>query len=536
MLKNIKKVTIVGGGSAGWMSACMFIKTFPDWDIQIIESPDYPIVGVGESTLLGIREFLSYLDISLEEQKDMMRATDASYKMSIKFTDFYDKDSGGYQYPFGDPYPEYDDATLEAWLIKKGLDDSIPVQDFCATYFPSDALYSTNKFSDNKHGLYPGWDKDRHCAYHFDATKLGQWLKNGYCLPRGVKLIQDTVEEVFTNDDGVDYLLLKSGEKITSDLFVDCTGFKSLLLAQAMESEFTSWEDMLPNNRAWAVHLPYKDKEVELEGFTNSTAIDNGWCWNIPLWSRIGTGYVYSDKFATPEEAKEQFKSYLMSDKMHIPRTREEVDALNYRDIKMRVGMHEKSFVKNVVGIGLSAGFIEPLESNGLLSAHIFLFKLMKQLLRGSVNQYDRDMYNRETYWFFRNFAEFVALHYALSIRDDTPYWKEITNKTFDNRMYSDLVHDTTSFKDLSHRKHYTGVVPNTYGIAYVAVGMNFMVFDRVVMKTNEHWMDENYASKYRVIFEKMEENKKIWQSFAEREPSLYKYLRDNIHNKNQES
>ena len=95
-----------------------------------------------------------------------------------------------------------------------------------------------------------------------------------------------------------------------------------------------------------------------MEGFTNSTAIDNGWCWNIPLWSRIGAGYVYSDKFATPEEAKEQFKSYLMSDKMHIPRTREEVDALNYRDIKMRVGMHEKSFVKNVVGIGLSAGFI----------------------------------------------------------------------------------------------------------------------------------------------------------------------------------
>ena len=333
MLKNIKKVTIVGGGSAGWMSACMFIKTFPHWDIQIIESPDYPIVGVGESTLLGIREFLHYLDISLEEQKDMMRYTDASYKMSIKFTDFYDKDSGGYHYPFGEPYVEESKEGLQDWMIRKSLDDSIPVQDFVKTYYPSAALFENNKYCDNKYGILPGYEPHRHCAYHFDATKLGQWLKNNYCLPRGVELISNTVEDILTNDDGIEALILKTGEKVVSDLYVDCTGFKSLLLDKTLQSEFTSFTDLLPNNRAWAVHLPYKDKEKELEGFTNSTAIGHGWCWNIPLWSRIGTGYVYSDKHITPQDAKEEFKEYLMSDKVVIPRSREDVENLNFKDI-----------------------------------------------------------------------------------------------------------------------------------------------------------------------------------------------------------
>ena len=530
MLKNIKKVTIVGGGSAGWMSACMFIKTFPHWDIQIIESPDYPIVGVGESTLLGIREFLHYLDISLEEQKDMMRYTDASYKMSIKFTDFYDKDSGGYHYPFGEPYVEESKEGLQDWMIRKSLDDSIPVQDFVKTYYPSAALFENNKYCDNKYGILPGYEPHRHCAYHFDATKLGQWLKNNYCLPRGVELISNTVEDILTNDDGIEALILKTGEKVVYDLYVDCTGFKSLLLDKTLQSEFTSFTDLLPNNRAWAVHLPYKDKEKELEGFTNSTAIGHGWCWNIPLWSRIGTGYVYSDKHITPQDAKEEFKEYLMSDKVVIPRSREDVENLNFKDIQMRVGMHKQSFYKNVVAIGLSAGFIEPLESNGLLSVHIFLFKLMKTLLRESVNQFEKDSYNKETYWFFKNFAEFVALHYAFSIRNDTNYWRDITSKTFDETMYDNIKYDTISFSDISHKKHYTSVLDPKAGVTYVSIGMNYLVMDKVTMKTNEFWTLDTYKNDYQNSFIRMDINKKNWQTFAIEQHSLYKYLKDNIH------
>ena len=147
------------------------------------------------------------------------------------------------------------------------------------------------------------------------------------------------------------------------------------MIEEALKEEFIPYGDMLPNNRAWATRMPYKDKEREMEPFTNSTALGHGWSWNIPSWERLGTGYVYSDKYISKEDALEEFKLYLMSDKMICPRTRKEVDDMEYRDIPMRVGIHKHTFVKNCVAIGLSAGFIEPLESNGLFSVHEFLFK-----------------------------------------------------------------------------------------------------------------------------------------------------------------
>lgn len=530
MIKNIKKVTIVGAGSAGWMTASMFIKTFPDWKIEIIESPDYPIVGVGESTLLSIREFFEYLDISQEQQKDMMRYTDASYKLSIKFTDFYDKNSGGFHYPFGSPVLYSDDAFMD-WMVKKSRNPSLPVQDFIHSHFPASHLFENNKFSENKNNAFLNFNPEKHCAYHFDAVKLGQWLKTNYCIPRGVEVITDTVESIETNEDGVESLTLKSGHKIVSDLYVDCTGFKSLLLGKTLKSEFTSYSHLLPNNRAWAVHLPYKEKEKELEGFTNCTAIENGWCWNIPLWSRIGTGYVYSDEFISPDDAKEEFKKYLMSDKVAIPRTREEVDNLNYKDINMRIGMHKQSFYKNVVAIGLSAGFIEPLESNGLLSVHVFLFKLMRCLLRESVTQFDRDGYNHEVYNYFKRFAEFVSLHYALSIRNDTKYWKEITDKIFDSTLYKDELHHVRSYSDISIRKYSSGELETNSGISYISIGMNYIAYDRVMDKCDYFWDEKKKNKDFDKIFFIMEQSKQRWKTESDRAPSLYKYLKQHIHN-----
>ena len=123
---------------------------------------------------------------------------------------------------------------------------------------------------------------------------FGQWLKNNFCIPRGVKNIRQTVINIPTNDNGIQHLALDNGDIVTADLFIDCTGWKSLLLDKTLNEPFISWEDTLPNNKAWATQVDYKEKEKELEGYTNCTAIDNGWIWNIPLWSRLGTGYVYS--------------------------------------------------------------------------------------------------------------------------------------------------------------------------------------------------------------------------------------------------
>ena len=533
MSYSFENITVVGGGSSGWMTAATFARFFPDKNISIIESPDYPIVGVGESTLGQINKWKSLLGI---EDKDFMQETDASYKMSIKFTDFYKKDAGGFHYPFGQRglLGEDNFDGLNTWFIKKALKPETPVQEYCRVHYPSMPLIENNRITDDpeKYRFDFKWDT----AYHFDATKFGQVLKKNYCLPRGVNLIQDTVEDVVVNDGGIDYLILKSGIKHKADLYIDCTGFKSLLLSQTLKEEFISFNDILPNNKAWATHLPYIDREKEIECFTNSTAIGNGWCWNIPLWSRIGTGYVYSDKYISDEEALEEFKQYLMSDKVVIPRTREQVDAMTFRPITMRVGIHDRTWVNNVVGIGLAAGFVEPLESNGLFTVHEFLLQLMRTLQRSDVyTQFDVDTYNTTTKEMFYEFAEFVAIHYSLSNRNDTAYWRDVTRQR--NRMTDDLVSRTVrpsnaSLKLSWPRNQDKKVSGDLYGGDIpIAAGMNYTFTTKLDV---ELMSIVNTEKDYEAMVEKASESWDYWYKKnldrAMQCPTLHDYLKTNIH------
>ena len=530
IIKNIKKIVIVGGGSAGWMSAAMLIKFFPDYDIQVIESPDHPIVGVGESTLLGIRNYCAFLGI---DEKDFMKHTDASYKMSIKFTDFYEKDSGGFHYPFGNPEFRGTIQGIEDWYFKKGLHPNTPNDEFARYYHPAAALYENNKFTLNNDGKFGDWSPKKHTAFHFDATKFGLWLRDNYCKPRGVIVIPSTVVDITTNDNGIEKLLLSNGDSVTSDLFIDCTGFKSLLLGKTLEEEFISYSDMLPNNRAWATRISYKDKEAELEPFTNCTALSNGWVWNIPSWGRIGTGYVYSDKFIDPEDAKEEFKQHLMSDKMICPRSRDEVDALEFKDIPMRVGIHKRTFVKNVVALGLSAGFIEPLESNGLFSVHVFLDKLVKTLLSGSINQFDRDCYNMACRGVFQNFAEFVALHYSFSKRDDSDYWQANNNRVYDSKMINFEPTLSVGFFDYGNQKMFQANVDWTRGLPWISVGMNHHVIDRLNVLNEEFQNDRNLHEEFSMVFAQREAWMHEWNQAAKDELSLKEFLEQFIHKDN---
>jgi len=464
MIKPVKKIIIVGGGSAGWMSAAALIKAYPEKEIVVIESPNVPIVGVGESTLGGINDYCKFLEI---DEKDFMTFTDASYKMSIKFTDFYEKDAGGFHYPFGRPLTQGTINGMNDWLVKKALYPDTPIGDYVNCFFPAAALWDHNKFALNNYGLFDNYEPD--------------------------------------ND--------------------------VILLAGALKEEFVSYSNMLPNNKAIATRIPYKDKEKELEPFTNSTAIGNGWVWNIPSWERLGTGYVYSDKFITPKDAREEFKQHLMSDKMVVPRTREEVDALEFNDISMRVGIHKRTFVKNVVAIGLSAGFIEPLESNGLYTVHEFLFKLIKTLERPAITQWDKDVYNAATFGMWRNFAQFVAMHYALSIRDDTEYWKANANRVYSPGMPSLEPETAIGFYKLQGAKMFEyGHDSDIAGINWISVGMNYFVSDKTTVTLRQNLRRENFRITYDPIFRMWEERKARWNESAKNYGSLYQYLKDNIH------
>lgn len=528
MIKPVSKILIVGGGSAGWMTAAALVKAYPEKQIHVIESPDIPIVGVGESTLGGINDYCKFLNI---DEQDFMTYTDASYKMSIKFTDFYEKDAGGFHYPFGRPLTQGTINGMNDWLVKKALYPDTPIDDFVHCFFPAAPLWDQNKFSLNKYGMFDNYDPENDVAYHFDATKFGAWLKERYCKLRGVVHISATVVDIKVNENGVERLILDSGEEVTADLYIDCTGFKSILLGGALEEPFISYSDMLPNNRALATRIPYKNKEKELEPFTNSTAIGNGWVWNIPSWERLGTGYVYSDKFISPEEAKEEFKQHLMSNKMVIPRTRKEVDELEFKDIKMRVGIHKRTFVKNVVAIGLSAGFIEPLESNGLYTVHEFLFKLLKTLERPAITQWDKDVYNAATFGMWRNFAQFVALHYALSIRNDTEYWKANANRVYSPGMSSLEPETAVGFYKLQGAKMFDyGHDSDIAGVNWISVGMNYFVADKTTISIRQNLRNENFKITYAPIFSMWEERKTRWIETAKNCSSLYQYLKDNIY------
>jgi tryptophan halogenase len=283
---------------------------------------------------------------------------------------------------------------------------------------------------------------------------------------------------------------------------------------------------MLPNNKSWACQVPYIDKEIELETFTNCTAIENGWCWNTPLWSRLGTGYVYSNKFVSDEDALEEFKNYLCSNKMVIPRTREDIDQLKFRNIDMRVGIHERTWVGNCVAIGLSAGFIEPLESNGLFSVHQFLFELARALGRGAPTKWEKHAYNYATFKQFNEFAEFVAIHYSLTKRTDTPYWKALTEKDY----FSTAKRSPSTFDAIIDNRAFTHISPLTGGYSWIQAGMEYFPLDSISARLGEMEKPADYKHFYKTQIDYLDNRKKYWEDIISKKPTLYEYLRDNIY------
>lgn len=523
-MKKIEKIVIVGGGSSGWMSAATMIKRFPKKEIVVIESKDYPIIGVGESTVGHIKEWMAYLEI---DEKDFMKHTDATYKFSIKFTDFFEKDGGAFHYPFGQPFLDGTMSGVNDWHIKKIIKPNTPSSDYAETFFPILTLAEQNKISWNINGALSNFDFYRATAYHFDAVKFGQWIKNKYCLPKGVKLIQDSVKEVKTDSYGVSGLILSDGSIVKADLYIDCTGWNSLLINKALGEPFDDFSHILPNNRAWAARVPYTDPKEEMQPYTNCTAIQNGWVWNTPTWERLGTGYVYSDKYVSPEQALEEFKAYLISKKMKVYNPNREVDSYQYRELKFRTGIHKRTFVKNVVAIGLSAGFIEPLESNGLLSTHEFLLALVDALNKETVTEIDRQAYNNRIRKFFCEFVEFVGMHYAFSNRTDTEYWRDVTERNY--MQIPDHDHLGMSFLfDAKNIRH--SFIPNN-GIHCIATGMNFnartehTLFKDVYYKS----LPEDTASRIHSVMENWKQLRSQWQSEAKRSPNMYEWLKDNI-------
>ena len=497
---------IVGGGSAGWMTASTLIKEFPDKKIALIESPEIATIGVGESTIDLIRYWTNFLGI---EDKSFLKHTDGTYKLSIQFTEFYKKGES-FHYPFGRPVLENTQNGFNDWWFKKFIYPDTPYTDYVDCYFSQMALVNQNKLSFNENGQFNEFYFSRDSAFHFDATKFGLWLRDFYCLPKGVVHIKEHIDTIKQNENGE----IESLNGVhTAELFIDCTGFSSLLLGKTLKVPFESYcPDLLPNNSAWATQLPYKNKKEQLVNFTDCRAVENGWIWTIPLWSRLGTGYVYSDSFIDDDGALKQFQKHLGTDE------------LEFKKIKMKIGIHERLWEKNVVAIGLSSGFIEPLESSGLFSVHEFLRQLIRELKRDRISQWDRDNFTFRCKDTFREFAEFVSLHYVLSHRNDTEYWKHIQEK-------SQLRQGNLAMFKLADAKfHDHNFGNNIGGIHAIATGMHYSPTELSEIMWLVLRDKESLEKEWMPYIENLNKRKNNWEHTAKKSEKTYDFLKRNIY------
>jgi tryptophan halogenase len=529
MKSPIKHIAIVGGGSSGWMTAAMLSKRFPNLKITLIESPDVPIIGVGESTLGSINLFLSLLGL---KDKDWMAYCNATHKLAIKFRDFYKKGETFY-YPFGDKDFKHTSNKHADWFLKKSLQPDTPVTDFYDSFYWAMPLIYNNKICDNTFNQIPFFNFENDVAYHMDATLFGEFLKDRFCIPNGVNHISDHIKHISVSDDGfLEYLELKDGGQFSADLYVDCSGFKSMLLEQAMGVPFDSFSKWLPNNRAWVTHIPYNDKELEMENVTNCTAIENGWVWNIPLYNRIGSGYVFSNMFVSEDDALKEYKQYLDSEMMTYPK-KDRSENLQFRLIEIKNGKHAQAWKNNVVGIGLSYAFVEPLESTGLLSVQELILALCEALYNEQISKIHIQHFNFFAEHLMENFKSFVTYHYIPSSRRDTEYWRHMTNNVEMNFKTDLNVEEIASSFTLGHV-----IDTNQGGVPDIFVGMHMFPMNPLAFDWWKYGISVQEGKQVPTTGYYTQQTQSYWDqkkmqisNLAKTLPSHYQYLKNKIYN-----
>lgn len=404
---NIDTLCIVGGGTSGWMLATALEKHLPQIKVTLVESPEVGNIGVGESTVPGVSRFINdYLGF---EEKEWMPYCDAVYKASIKFNDFKRKGHSLYH-----PFWTTQEGELNGleWAVKKALSpDSTSIEDYYYSYYSSVIMSRDNKFEKLD---------DFNYAHHLDATKFGKFCKSK-C--NATTHVVGHISEVPLDSEGaIVKLILKDGREITSDLYVDCTGFTSLLLGKTLKEEFVYSKNYLLNDKAVVARVPYNEgtQSDEMLPYTDCTALSSGWAWNIPLWSRVGAGYVYSGDYLNKDEAEVEFKDYLKG------RFGDRVNDLEFNHINIKAGRHKRAWVHNCASLVLSTGFVEPLESTGLVLMTTQVETLVSLLSDNKYNSLDREVYNTTINKRIDGVVDFISLHYSSTDRDDSPYWKFI--------------------------------------------------------------------------------------------------------------
>jgi Tryptophan halogenase len=416
----IRSVVIVGGGTAGWMTAAYLKAAFDDRvEVTLVESAQVSRIGVGEATFSTIRHFFDYLGL---DEAEWLPKCAGGYKLGIRFQDW--RQPGEHFYHPFERLRTVDGFSLADWWLELGDHDQPFDRECFATTALCEAKRSPRMMDgslfvagldgtlgrstlDEQRAQFP-------YAYHFDADKVAGFLA-AYGVARGVRHVVDNVRHVGQDQRGwISHVNTEEHGDLAGDLFVDCTGFRGLLINKTLGTRFDSFQDVLPNNRAVALRVP-RENALEMSPYTTATAASAGWIWTIPLFRRNGNGYVYSDEFLSPEEAERELRDAVAPGR----------DDLAANHIRMRIGRNERSWVRNCVAIGLSSAFVEPLESTGIFFIQHAIEQLVKHFPDERWDPVQTKAYNTRIANAVDGVKEFLVLHYKSAQRSDTPYWKE---------------------------------------------------------------------------------------------------------------
>jgi tryptophan halogenase len=406
-----KRVLIVGGGSAGWMAAAYLNAALNHdgrrvADIELIESPDVPRIGVGEATIPNINHILAVIGI---DQHDFMRRVDGTFKQAIKYVNWLDNDDSWYYHPFHRYRKEPIDRSASRWLMSNR---SIP---FIETVSAQPIVCEL--------GLSPQmlgqWDfgTPLKYAYHMNALKFADYLCE-LSTARGVSHHLDHVVDVEIAENGdIVAVQTKGGKRLKADLFIDCTGFAALLIEKQLGVKWVDCSQWLLCDRAVTMHVPYEHHYPGyVRPYTTATALSAGWVWEIPLQDKRSLGYVHSSAFISEDEAEQEVRRFEGG----------HAESLDTRFVHFKVGHREHAWFRNCVSIGLAGSFIEPLESTGLYLSDLAIVMLSDHFPYGDemaplAYRFNRIMANR-----FYEILDFINLHYCLTRREDTEFWREI--------------------------------------------------------------------------------------------------------------
>jgi tryptophan 6-halogenase len=406
MAEHSHRIVILGGGTAGWMTACLLAKRWPQFEISLVESPEIGIIGVGEGSTPQLRAFFKSLGI---EERDWMPECNATYKNGIRFHGWSTRlGFESYFHPF---QTEIDLHTAPHFFFhtrarRTGRD----------VYAHPDRFFLPTKLAAHRLGPIPAenFPFDVGYGYHFDAVLVGQYLRKHAVDKLGVRHISGTVHDVEVSTKGqVLALRFDNGERIVGDFFVDCSGFRGAIVQQALKEPFIPFGDNLFNDRA--VAMPTTNDEGEIPCETRATALSAGWAWRIPLTNRAGNGYVYSSRYLDADVAETELRQ-------HLGMLDSDVEA---RHLQMRVGRVRDSWVGNCLAVGLSQGFIEPLEATALHIVQATVEGFADAFEAAGFEPDHRSDFNRSINRRYDGIRDYIVCHYRVNSRDDTEYWRD---------------------------------------------------------------------------------------------------------------